>query len=331
MTKNIKNKCGECGEDFFSKRTSKFCSTRCRNQNYYKSKIDGLSPDDMLGCRVCGKFYKGNLISHIGAIHGLNKEEYLIEYPDGILYSKNYLAGCSERIKGKNNPAYKHGGKFSPFSKKFVKYEGKTEEEIIEHVSKMASDAQIKSRERGNLAVTKEYFIKRGHSQEEAKTLLSQRQTTFSLKKCVEKYGEKNGTEIWANRQKKWLGNFKRQNFSKISQNLFWEIYDKLEKTEDIYFAENKNGEISGDGVNNEYRLILNGRSIQPDFICLNKKRIIEFDGDYWHGKTGNKKREELRDAAIIDGGYQILHVKEIDYKKEPQKVISECVNFMKA
>lgn len=41
-------------------------------------------------------------------------------------------------------------------------------------------------------------------TEEEAKIALKESQTTFSLKKCIEKYGEIEGTKRWEERQDKW-------------------------------------------------------------------------------------------------------------------------------
>jgi hypothetical protein len=76
-----------------------------------------------------------------------------------------------------------------------------------------------------------EYYLKRGYSEKEAKVELSNRQTTFSLDKCISKHGEKIGTKIWLDRQEKWQkslaenGNIKG-GYSKISQILFYDILE---------------------------------------------------------------------------------------------------------
>lgn len=49
-----------------------------------------------------------------------------------------------------------------------------------------------------------EYYLERGYSSEDAKNALKERQTTFTLGKCIEKYGEEKGPEIWQVRQDKW-------------------------------------------------------------------------------------------------------------------------------
>lgn len=173
-----------------------------------------------------------------------------------------------------------------------------------------------------------EYWLERGCSEIEAKEQVSERQRTFTLEKCIEKLGEKLGKERWLERQEKWQKSYKKSNFSKISQKLFWQVYNIMIIKENVIFATLKEGKLDDSGNNNELRLKLDSKVIMPDFILNNK--IIEFDGDYWHGeKRGNKKRENERDKLIRNNGYQILHIKERDYKENPQQIINECLDFL--
>lgn len=50
----------------------------------------------------------------------------------------------------------------------------------------------------------KEYWMIRGFSEEDALEKVSAAQSTFSLKKCIEKYGEEIGKQKWQDRQDKW-------------------------------------------------------------------------------------------------------------------------------
>ena len=50
-----------------------------------------------------------------------------------------------------------------------------------------------------------EYWINKGYTKEEADIKISNIQTTFTLDKCIEKYGEKRGIEVYNNRQKRWV------------------------------------------------------------------------------------------------------------------------------
>lgn len=64
-----------------------------------------------------------------------------------------------------------------------------------------------------------EYWIKKGYSNEDAKKLLSERQSTFSLKKCIEKYGEADGVKKFKDRQNKWISSLKiKENYLEIQK-----------------------------------------------------------------------------------------------------------------
>jgi len=179
-----------------------------------------------------------------------------------------------------------------------------------------------------------EYWINKGYSLEEAKVKRSERQVTFSKEICINKYGEEEGIKVFNERQRKWLSNYKKVNFSKISQDLFWDIINtepSLIKDNEIYFATLLNNKKDLSGKNHEYRLNLGESYILPDFFIKNKGKIIEFDGTYFHRKTSeNKKREEKRDELIINDGYQVLHVNEYDYKNNRVEVINKCIKFLK-
>jgi len=64
------------------------------------------------------------------------------------------------------------------------------------------------------------YYLSKGFSLDESKKLLKERQNTFNLKKCIEKYGEIKGIEIYENRQKKWINSLSKLNFNTDSQSL---------------------------------------------------------------------------------------------------------------
>jgi hypothetical protein len=52
---------------------------------------------------------------------------------------------------------------------------------------------------------TVDFFMKKYNvDRDTAKEMLSERQRTFSLKKCIERHGEEAGLEMWIKRQEKW-------------------------------------------------------------------------------------------------------------------------------
>jgi G:T-mismatch repair DNA endonuclease (very short patch repair protein) len=176
-----------------------------------------------------------------------------------------------------------------------------------------------------------EYWISKGCTEVESKEEVSKQQATFTLKKCIEKYGEEDGKQRWLDRQEKWHKSYKKSNFSKVSQRLFWEICEKLDRLNDIYFAElddDKNKDLSG--RNHEIRLRLD-RVVLPDFIDTKQNKIIEFDGTYWHGEVGrgNKDRDENKEDLYKKFGYTVYRVSENDYKINSELVIEKCLNFL--
>ena len=176
------------------------------------------------------------------------------------------------------------------------------------------------------------YWVNRGFTYQQSKEKVTERQTTFSLEICLQKYGEKDGLKRFNERQNKWLTNYKRTNFSKISQQLFWGILETEPsiKNDNIFFATFNKGDIDDSGKNNEYRLSLLNGVILPDFIDLVKGKIIEFDGTYYHRSTPeNSLREEKRDKMILESGYQVLHISEYDYKNNKQEIINKCIVFL--
>lgn len=96
------------------------------------------------------------------------------------------------------------------------------------------------------------YYLELGFSFEEAKDLLKERQATFSLEKCIAKYGEKEGPEKWKKRQNKWqrtLNNKPKKEIEKTNRSKSSIVYKKLKKKfsdEEIknYLKESRNIEI---------------------------------------------------------------------------------------
>lgn len=177
-----------------------------------------------------------------------------------------------------------------------------------------------------------EYWISRGYTEEQAKQEVAKRQATFTLEKCIEKYGEEAGRQRWLNRQEKWHKSFKKSNFSKVSQELFWAVAEQLESLDSVYFAElspDKTPDYSG--VNHELRLKLE-KVILPDFADTHKKRIIEFNGIYWHGddKEEVKERMERKLQIYEDNGYEVLSICESEYRNDKNATVEKCLNFLR-
>jgi hypothetical protein len=60
------------------------------------------------------------------------------------------------------------------------------------------------------------YWVKKGFTKDESISMVSKIQSTFSLSKCIEKYGKEEGKIIWEKRQEKW------QESLNLSRNIKW-------------------------------------------------------------------------------------------------------------
>ena len=304
--------------------------------------------DEFITCRVCGKKSTRIYGAHLKS-HNMTSEIYKKTYPDAPLMTKGdleiikknsglhmkdekYKKMFSEMFSGEKNPNHKNNTteeerkSRSPFSKNFIKYK---DDENMDLKIKEFTKKALKNR----LTTTQlDYWLSKGYSKEESVRILSDRQRTFSLEKCIEKYGEDKGYKRWINRQEKWLNNYKESNYSKISQECFISIFNKLKEygfNHDVYFASlDENKKIHDSNRNFEYRLKLNKSYILPDFFIPELKLIIEFDGTYYHRlNSENKKREENRDKNIIESGYNVIHIKELDYINNKELLVYQIVD----
>lgn len=197
-----------------------------------------------------------------------------------------------------------------------------------------------------------EYWLQKGYSDEEAKIKLKERQTTFSKEVCMEKYGEKEGIKIWIERQEKWINTMDSKTeeekieinrkkltgcqYSNISQKLFWDIFNII-GNDRVKFGE----------LNGEFYLINeNKKWFAYDYVDMNRRKCIEFNGDFWHcnpkdfdendiHRVKNKTAKEIwetdksKSDLIMSKGYTVLTIWESEYRKDPEKTLQKCLNFL--
>ena len=199
-----------------------------------------------------------------------------------------------------------------------------------------------------------EYYLKRGYSEDDAKKLLSERQTTFSIDICIEKHGEEKGRQVWLERQNKWMDNlnskseeekieinrkklFNNSGYSKVSQDIFWKVYE-FYKLNNVKFEELNSEVIRYDKKNKKH--------YRYDYVDFTLKKCIEFNGDFWHcnpleynesyiHKIMNKSAKEIWDNDerkikwMNKHGYQVLTIWESEYRKKPQETLEKCLKFL--
>ena len=335
---------------------SKFCCDDCRKE--FKVKDGKEIIKDYVICLICNRATANVTGVHLRNHPEWTAERYRSKFPDSQIIALNvlkfikvgskkagdlmkldsYKANLRNRMTGDLNPMHRsktsdlERKSISPFSSEF--YLKRNSDLTREEAEVMA---RSKMTEKKIVSWNKQdYWKSKGYTEEEAKEIVSKKQSTFSLEKCIEKYGEEEGRKKWIERQNKWANNYKKLNYSKKSQDLFKSIYPEVSnKYKEIYFATLDENKIIKDiGKNNEYRLILNDKVIFPDFFVKDAKKIIEFDGIYWHdhkrrNKPENQKRENERDISVLESGYSILRVNELEWDKDPDSTIRKCLDFI--
>lgn len=315
--------CKVCSVQFKGNgRSLGFCSTNCAKISKSHEKFNGVNDLEYIECPVCK--LRTTQINNVHAkMHGFSSPVEMQKH-----FNMPTLFCNSIKRFGKDNHASEHGGKYSKWSSNFLHgYSKDAHDEFSKNHSVHRNDPLHKYKYMTNI----EYWVKEANGNETlAKELYSKFQTR-DLDYFVDKYGQEEGTIRHSTKTAKWVKSYKKQNFSKVSQVLFEEIMlqiiDKVD-IENVYFATFDRDDMKG-YQNKEYRLQTGTSYIFPDFILLDKKRIIEFDGSYWHGKQSNPLREQIRDNKIHAAGYTVMHVLEENYKKNKHQVIQECINFL--
>ena len=196
-----------------------------------------------------------------------------------------------------------------------------------------------------------EYYLKRGFSEKEATEKISEIQNRFSLEKCITRYGKEEGEKVFNERQEKWINTlnsktedekieinrkklFNNSGYSRVSQNLFWRVYDYFQLN-DIWFEELNSEIIRYDKKNK--------RHYKYDYVDFSKKKCIEFNGDYWHCNPKkydknyfNKKKgkyawelweyDDKKLELLRNFGYNLEVVWEDDYKSD-KTIINNIIN----
>lgn len=172
-------------------------------------------------------------------------------------------------------------------------------------------------------------------------------ENTFQLSKSVEKQKKRYKEDNVNIQKKKETTNLIRYGvknpfltypgYSKVSQELF-DTINSIQPRNYQYAT-----------LNNEYALQDRGRFYMYDFVDLDSKRIIEFNGDFWHAnpKKYNKtdyinvskkgrllvediwKQDEEKLNFARQNGFEILVVWESDYYDNKESIINKCVNFL--
>lgn len=371
---NSKNdpKCGFCGnflsyEKIFNR----------HSENKIMNKISGCSNND---CETHNMRLHGKYENYLpkGVWDDKKNELMKVIKPSNVLCTEYWInkgftkeESIEEIRKIQSDRGKKVKGKSKKITKDYLRSKGFTEDEIKQKtltpsklefwVAKGFTEEESIKKLRENqsygpkfidykkrlLPSNIEYWVSRGFTKEVSKLKVKESQTTFSKEKCVQKYGERVGHEVFTQRQKKWQkslnenGNLKI-GYSKISQELFNQLltsYDIVDKN-GIHFATH----------NGEYRIDKNDGGVWLyDFTDVKNKKIIEYNGDDYHANP--KKylsedkphpfrknvtaqeiwdKDDLKIKTANKNGFEVLIIWDSEYRwGDKDLVFKKCFNFL--
>jgi len=220
--------CTTCGKEYFLSSKNLLRCKKCFNNDLVKCKIHNVIHKRLQKCYICAMEHSRKIYTeknsykwiecpvcghraeelglHIKYVHNMHPKKFKELYNMKSIKSQKLC----DKMKGNKNPAYKHGGKYSPYSDNFIYADKINKEELYTKNS-------ISQKNNGNNQLTLKYWLKITNNDENlAKLLLSKRQSTFSLEKCISKHGRELGVQIWQERQENWQNSLKNKSIKEI-------------------------------------------------------------------------------------------------------------------
>lgn len=344
-----KNRCVVCGKEFTASGNCKYCSPECRSSQKERNLHTII-------CKNCGKeakvYKNAKFCSDECRIYYKNRQQTLrkqdkrnkeLQGTENIDYVKCQICGVKARQLGEAHLKSFHNMDMPKYKQLYPKAVITSQNFIQENLSgsnnpcsaKKSTKQEIRERspfckefyEKRNIDLSErdnlyemigkkripntriEFYTNRGYTLEEAKILLTERQRTG-------KYGS----------HSKESEQFIKELFTHINDNCNYkygnyEFKLKNPKTKKYYFY---------------------------DFTDIQKKKIIEFNGDFWHVNENNSEidlnaihpisKKAYKDILQYDkekykyarkNGYSVLVIWESEYKENPNAVIEKCIQFL--
>lgn len=315
------------------------------NEAKYVGKIEGV---DYIVCKVCG-LKSSQLSKHVKSAHGLTPEEYRTQHgADAPLVTQQYEEQLRKRALT-SNPSAGHGGKYSAHSPKFIRYVGLPPEEVETRIAAVKARAAAE-RIKIPSTTTLQYWLNRtGGDVDAARALQSERQRTFSLKKCIATHGEEEGAKRWVARQTKWSNSFAKSSATKGFSTVADSLFAKLPLHESVYTHLNNKERTLTTKLTTEQGT--KRKTFRPDYLDDHSKKVIEFYGDYFHANPKKYKSTDvmrrstdgspqitaqqiwdnntLRENGLRSLGYDVMVVWEADYRVDPERITQLCIQFL--
>jgi len=345
--------------------TSKFCSIKCSSDFNFKKRQESLLKgvegvdyvidlwNSYVTPRIYGKWFK-SMHPH------RTLDEYKAEFPNTPLYcssdreattinggkhmkEEKYKKMFSDKIKGQKNPmshtktSEQKRKEASPFSIEFYRkrFPNRHEDEYAKMVSERVN-IFLNDRKTWNQV---EHWIDKGMTRKEAIAEIAKLQTR-DLSFFQNKYGEELGKEKWEERRKNWKAKVFNEDqwIGRGRSNVSEKFFDVICS---IFTDDVKRGSNEKFIRDKELK-----RAYKYDLVFIKSKKIIEFNGDFWHcnpqkfksdyfHKVKKMTAQEIWDYDRIkrekaeEHDYQVLVIWESDWYKNPEEIINKCKEFL--
>lgn len=310
-------------------------------------------------CEVCGNYYE-RLGRHVSS-HGLTQKEYYLKYVGEkefcpicgneckfVKLSHGYNSSCGDPDcfnKLKDTSSYNSALRRydNPVEARKV-YDEKRKEHSVLMKKRHANDTHYKN---GYSHFCVEWWIDK-YGEEEGRKKYKEFQikqaskpgSGWTMDNLINKYGQDEARKRFSKYVEEVVTS--TTFYSEISQELFWELYDRFSLFHDgIFFAE----------LNKEYYLTKKDESEQEtlffvyDFTIVDKNKIIEFNGDFWHANPAIYKSDELvynnkkasdvwefdqkKQELAKEKGFDLMVIWEKDYRDDKQQTILQCEEWL--
>lgn len=305
------------------------------NQQHYESQLD-IRNGKILNyvCSICKSGFEtiGGLQRHLTDIHSMNVDDRQKYYDDHFKKDdEGFCLWCGKQLK-----LVKDG-----FSEGYMKFCYNTECNVRWHNKN--NDRHIRAGISNKETLTLhpeinntriEYYLNLGYSLDESYDMVSLRQSTFSLKKCKQKYGDEKGIEVFKERQDRWIKSYYDKNDEELQI---------IIKSKDVNksVAEIKLIEYCGC----EHSFMVDGSS-KYVYDMRNGNKIVEYNGTYFHCDPRiydeyyyNKKtqlfaceiweKDENKIKYANDNGFEVLTIWEEDFINDEEGTLNKCKQFL--
>lgn len=282
---------------------------------------DKKESEDYLVCLICG-CKTASISSHV-KLHGTTAKEYKSRFGLSSLVLNKF------KKFGADNPGYQHGGKFSVWSEKFVNgYDKDRHLELSRQHSEFQTDNPNNNFSRAAYDSDEDYL----------------KFQTKDLEFFVSKYGIEEGTKRYNEKTRKWLETMDSKSDEELN-----DINSRKVRHSSCFYSKAEKellSKIKEFGILVTSELCLNNEKRRFIYDINYQDKIIEYNGDFWHAnpeiygtdficpynnmsQLEIHERDNIKHLVAIDNGYKILVIWENDYKKDPEKELQKCINFL--